>query len=152
MVEFSTGFRLKSERFEGEIGYCIWGHGAERIECIEKFRKQWGIAGKSKEGDKFARSASLSTICCQAATDAENRVFGSDDGDPIFIPICESDLDLDSAACPGALNHIVHCAGGFIHEGESVDALVGLGIFYEIPQKNSALKTWGLWVKFGGSF
>jgi len=148
MVEFSTGFRVKAKRFEGEVGYSIWGHGAERIECIERFRKQWGIAGNDP-GDMVVKSASLSTICCRKATPAEE--FDGTAG-PVFIPICESDLDLDSAACPGALNHIVHCAGGFEHEGECVDVLVGLGLYYDIPQKNSALKTWGFWVKFGGSF
>ncbi|MFC1843113.1 hypothetical protein ACFLYU_05650 [Candidatus Dependentiae bacterium] len=147
MFDFSFGFRIKSERFELELGYGIWGHGTERIECIEKFKKQWGIAGIKQEGDTFARSASLSTIGQRIATDAEN-----DADDPTFISICATDLDLDSAASQGALNHIINIAGGFENKGDAVDVFFGVGAYYEGPQKNSALETWGLWLKFGGSF
>jgi len=150
VIDLSMGFRLKSERYEFEVGYNIWGHGSERIECIEKFKHQWGIAGAKQDGDQFARSASLSTICQRKATSAEE--LPEDDPDYAFIPICESDLDLDSAASQGALNHIVHAAGGVEYKGDCVDAFFGFGAYYDYAQKNSALKTWGVWAKLGGSF
>ena len=150
VFDFSTGFRLKSERWEFEIGYNIWGHGSERIECIKKFRNRWGIAGQKQEGDQFARSASLSTICQQRATDEE--LLPQDNENYRFIPICESDLDLDSAASQGALNHKIHIAGGVEYKGDCVDSFFGLGAYYDYAQKNSALKTWGVWGKLGGSF
>jgi len=149
MVDFSIGWRVKGDNFELELGYNIWGHGAERIECIKKFKDEWGIAGVSQPGDDFARSASLSTIGELKATPEEDLPA---DEDPVFVSICASDLDLDSAASQGALNHKFHFAGGFERKGESVDSFFGGGLYYEIPQKNSALKNWGIWVKMGGSF
>jgi len=150
VIDLSMGFRLKSERYELEVGYNIWGHGTERIECIKKLDRQWGIAGEKQEGDQFARSASLSTICHRKATEAEK--LPEDDPDYTFIPICESDFDLDSAAAQSALNHILHVAGGIEHKGECVDGFFGLGAYYDYAQKNGALKAWGFWAKVGGSF
>ena len=151
IVDFSTGFRIKSEHFEAELGYNIWGHGAERIECVRRFECEWGIAGISQDGDQFARSASLSTICHQEATEEED-IPENGEQEPVFVPITDMDLNLDSAESQGALNHKVHAAGGFERKGTSVDVFLGAGAYYEIPQKNSALKTWGAWLKLGGSF
>jgi len=145
IYDFSCGFRLKGEKFEAEIGYGIWGHAAERIECIEKFAKQWGIAGNDP-GDTVVKSASRSSICQRGYASPEEEA-----GDE-FIAICASDLDLDSGASQGALNHIISIAGGFDHKGKCVDAFFGLGFYFDVPQKNSALQTWGAWLKFGSSF
>jgi hypothetical protein len=148
MFDFSFGFRLiKLDKFELEFGYGIWGHGSEKIECVKNFDKEWGIAGKRQPNDTFARSASLSTICEQRATDPEN-----DPNNPVFIPICITDLDLDSGASQGSLNHIVNLAGGFEHVGQAVDIFFGAGAYYEWPQKNSSLENLGVWLKLGGSF
>jgi len=149
MADFSTGLRVKSEKFEFELGYSIWGHGAEKIECVRRFECIWGIAGISQPGDQLARSASVSTICHREATDEENL---PEDQDPTFVPVTDVDVDIYSAEGQGALNHRVHVAGGFEKKGTSVDVFFGAGGYYEIPQKNSALKTAGAWFKLGGSF
>jgi len=147
MVDFSMGWRVKSERYEFELGYNIWGHGEERIECIKRFDREWGIAGKVQDGDLMARSASLSTISECRALEKEKCP-----DDFVFITIRESDLDLNSAASQGALNHTIHAAGGFEYIGCKLAVFFGAGAYYEFPQKNSALKTWGMWFKLGGSF
>ena len=140
VVDFSMGWRVIADKFELEIGYNIWGHGSETIECIKRIERAWGIAGQPLPGDKEARSASMSTIEQRAENDAE------------FVTITDSDIDISSAESRGALNHRVHTAGGLVHRGKTIDAFFGAGAYYEIPQKNSALKTWGIWVKVGGSF
>jgi len=149
VVDFAIGFRVKSESFELEAGYSIWGHGSERIECLHKFDCNFGIAGPILPGDTKARSACLSTICQQKATPDE---LLPENQNPKFCCVGAADLDVHSAEAPGALNHKAHLAGGFEHKGQRVDAFVGVGAFYEIPQKNSALKMWGVWLKLGGSF
>jgi len=150
MIDFSVGWRIKTERVELEFGYNIWGHGNEKIECIKKFCDQWGIAGRRQKGDVKARSASLSTIYLQKAT--ENEDIDQEDENFEFIPIEECELDLDSATSQSALNHRVHAAIGFEHKGNKIDGFFGAGGFFEFPQKNSALQLWGFWVKLGGSF
>jgi hypothetical protein len=148
IFDFSCGFKLiKLNKFELELGYGIWGHGSEKIECVKNFDQEWGIAGIKQPGDTFARSASLSTIAQQIATDVEN-----DPTDPVFIPICITHLDLDSGAAQGSLNHIIDLAGGLEHVGEAVDVFFGAGVYYEWPQKNSSLENLGAWLKLGGSF
>jgi len=151
MVDLSMGFRFKTEHTELEVGYNIWGHGEEKIECLQKFTKCWGIAGLQQEGDTKPRSASLSTICSREATAAE-KTEDQASSEFKFIPIDECDLDKDSAASQGALNHRVHVAFGYEGPGDKVNGFVGLGGYYEIPQKNSALKNYGFWFKLGGSF
>lgn len=154
-VDFSTGWRFKTASYEGEFGYNIWGHGDEKLECIEDFpHGRFGIAGNPQEGylpegcNKNV-TASKSTIQEQASNDTQ-IVNGM--REPLFVPITLSDLDINSAASQSALNHKIHGFLGWHSDpAKKIEGFVGAGFFYDIPQKNSALKLWGVWLTFGAS-
>ncbi len=135
MFDFSGGWRIQNEQFEVELGYNAWGHGDEHLKLRRKFTEVFGIAGSRAD-----ITASQSTINQQATDDA------------MFTPVTETDLDLDSAASRSALTHKAFLAGGVKKIGRKIDSFIGAGALVEIPQKNSALKNWGIWGKLGAAF
>ncbi len=135
MFDFSAGWRVQNDRFEVELGYNAWGHGDEHLRLRRTFTEVFGIAGSTAD-----ITASQSTISEQAADDA------------MFTPVMESDINLDSAASRSALTHKAFLAGGVKKIGKRMDSFIGAGTFVEIPQKNSALKNWGIWGKLGATF
>ncbi len=156
-VDFSTGLRAKTEPLDFELGFNIWGRGTERILCAKHFPEgKFGIAGVNSGYDECITTclqpatASLSTIKCQAPNDMAciNGVRQN-----VFIPIRECDLNLNSGAAQSSLNYKFH---GFLgwHSGKEkkMEGFIGTGFFYDIPQKNSCLKLWGAWLKFGSAF
>jgi hypothetical protein len=154
VVDFSTGWRIKTDKAEFELSYNVWGHGDEKLTlrcpllALHKCER-YGIAGTGSmlvKGQSVATSANKSTISCLADNDLDSN------NNPEFIPIKESDIDLKSGAATSALNHKVQLVAGIVHKGKKIDGIMGLGFFVDIPQKNAALKLWGTWVKFGGSF
>ncbi len=149
MVDFGFGFRIKKGELELELGYGIWGKGDEKLdELICPFPTIYGIAGKSEPGDTKPRTANLSTINTLEYT-ADEEVA---DPNQTFVPILESDLDLHSGISRSVINHRVHLSLSSKHEGKKIDGTFGAGFFYELPQRNSSLKQWGLWGKVAASF
>lgn len=149
--DFSAGFRFIKNSFEAEIGYDIWGHGQERLylsckcpsnSCAPKF----GIAGPVTSEDDCPVTASTSTICRQGVADVDA------DGDPLFVPISDNDLDPFSAAAQSTFNNKFHVSLGFVREGKLWDTLFGVGFYYDMPHSNRALKVMGGWGKIGVSF
>lgn len=143
-VDFSTGWRLQKDWFEFEFGYNVWGHSSEKITLQQGFDTCWGIAGQGTIEDVCAgiapATASCSTINCQAPNDDE------------FVSIRETDLQLQSAEGHSSLNHTIHFALGGTRRCEDYGMFVGVGIFAEWPEKNSALQLLGMWAKLGATF
>jgi hypothetical protein len=134
-ADFSTGLRIKNEHIEFELGYNLWGHTAERLELLCPFPHGYGI-----QGSTAAVTASGSTIKTLTANDSS------------FVEITESDLNMNSAAAQSVITHKMHLSLGLTRETEKVASFAGVGAFYELPQRNGALKLWGIWAKFGLGF
>ncbi len=147
IFDFSMGWRLKTEWLEAEIGYNLWGKSNEIVELRSPLDhpcqcfNNCGIAG-----DAPNTTASESTISQRAANDVDDK------DNPVFIPIRENNIDLDSAEGGSIQNHKVHFSFGATHHSESADGIWGAGAFIDMPKKNSTPRTWGAWVKFGATF
>ena len=139
-ADFATGFRIKRGSFELEIGYNLWGHGDERLEFYpcEGIKEGYGIAGSL--GETTPKTASASTIDTLADNDAS------------FTEITENDINFCSGIARSAINHRAYIALSSSSSGRKVDGMFCAGVFFEFPQLNSALKTWGLWGKVGAAF
>lgn len=132
-IDFQTGWRFISEKFEFELGYELWGRGNERVKIHSDFQQVFGIAGTN------GASASESTIANQASND------------PIFTTFKESDIDLCSAAASSALNHKLTCSLGYLKKGVNTDLFFTIGGASEYAQKNAALSVWTIWIKAGAT-
>lgn len=146
-VDLSAGFRFQSGMIEGEIGYNLWAHGDEEIRLRREFAPRWGIAGDGAlvPGTYVSATASKSTIATLAPNDLDSN------NHPTFVPIKESDLDLNSGAARATVAHRGHFAVGIRFGQETIQGLVGIGGFFEIPQENTGMKNWGVWFKIGAS-
>ena len=143
LMDIAMGFRIKGQRAEFEIGYSLWAHGREKVE-VACFDEIYGIAGNGPldptAATPVASSASLSTIKDQAPNDV------------VFVVVLKRDIDHESGSSKAALNHKAHMSLGYTNKGNRVDGFLGIGAFYEIPQKNTALQNWGFWLKCGAVF
>jgi hypothetical protein len=153
-IDFSTGLRLQSAHAEFEVGYNIWGHGREKLCLACRFEPNYGIAGdqtlaECTSGFAFgshAITASGSTIKERGQNDVNA------DGQCVFVPIGEHDLDMQSGATDGAINHKIHASLGFFSHGEKIDGLLGFGIFFDMPQRHTALQLIGGFAKCAAAF
>jgi len=147
-VDMTFGMRFKMKELEVEAGYGIWGRGDGRLEwkydC--QFPEIYGIAGKWTLGDTEPKTASASTIDTLADNDKD-----ADDNDT-FVTIKPQDVCLRTGADKSVINHRVHVALSKNHIGEKIDGMFCAGAYVEMPQRNSSLKLWGLWGKFGTAF
>ena len=147
-LDLSTGFRFKNGMLDAEVGYGLWAHGTEKLKFRRKFPAIYGIAAKpgdlTKEG--LPATASRSTISHLAETDKDT------DGNFIFVPIHENELDFCSGASRETLVHRFNVALGLSQRGDCSNGFFGVGAYGEFPQNNAALVQWGFWAKFGAAF
>lgn len=130
--DLAFGFRWQFGGLQAEIGYALWGHGTEILELVDNFSPDYGIAGST-----LTSSASESNIATLAANDTT------------FTPITQADLNLLSGAAGSVITNRINGALGYICFGEKLDALFGIGVFFEVPQNNAMVKQWGVWGKTG---
>jgi hypothetical protein len=153
MVDVSVGGRFLYRGFDLEAGYDLWAHGQERLELKQCLQPIWGIAGAPDPAHpSFATTASKSTICERKANNDMTQFDTDSQGNPIFVPIRDTDLNLRSGATKHTLVHKVHLSLGWGHKGCRFDGFFGIGAWFEIPQDIGALKLAGGWFKMGGSF
>lgn len=145
LADFACGWRVKSEHIEWELGYGIWGHGDEKLQltCSHNCPDdgEYGIAGQAPPGYTQAVTASHSTIQQQSAYDQDQN------GNPVFVGVPDSQLDLLSASSRSALNHKIFISCGYKHAGYCNDWVTGLGFYAEIPQWCTSLQSCGMWLK-----
>jgi hypothetical protein len=147
MVDAAFGIRFLYHGWELELGYNIWAHPAEHLELVHCFPAVYGIAGtKDPNNPIFPTTASKSTIDNLAVNDVNFN------GDPIFVPIGAHDLDLRSGAAKDTLTHKLYGTINYGLKGHTFDGFLGIGGWWEMPQCNTALQLYGLWLKIGGSF
>lgn len=151
MCEFNTGWRWITDSIEAEVSYMLWGHGTERLLLVCPFKEEWGIAGVgplSLDCLGCAASASNSTISTLAPNDVDIN------GNPVFVTIKASDIDLLSAESRSAIAHRINASIGFHSFGTYTGGFLNFGGYYEWPQPHftSSLQVWGVWAKFGASF
>ncbi len=157
VIDISTGFRLQNSFMQAEFGFNIWGHGHERVELLcgcQGWAQDYGIAGNPAgvstttplAAGSHNVTASASTISTQAANDVNS------DGELVFVPITFHDINNESAGTAGAINYKVHTNIGFYNYGRKVDAFFVVGIFFDLPERPTALPLGGGWAKVGASF
>lgn len=135
VVDFALGLRLATQCIEAEIGYGIWGHGTERTNLNTPFTHVFGIAGSAP-----GKTASKSTIAFQAPDDLD------------FVPITRFDLDRESGESNGGFAQRALMSLGWMHKGNSIDTILGVGGSVDVPFETSLLQLWKVWVKLSATF
>jgi len=135
VVDFAIGWRLGTESIEAEIGYGIWGHPTERTNLNNPITESFGIAGSAP-----GKTASRSTIAQQAPDDLD------------FVPITTFDLDRQSGESSGGFAQRALLSFGYIHKGNTVDSVVGIGGSFDVPFETALLQLWKVWLKLSLTF
>ncbi len=148
MADFSIGLRFQSDMIEFEVGYDLWGHTTELLELRCPFPETYGIAGDATgltpadlPPGVYNVTASKSTISNQAANDVNS------DDQPIFIPIRQQDLDLNSAAAQRALDNTFHVGLGVHKWGIPPTLFLGLALSLNTRTIMEHYKIWVVGLK-----
>jgi hypothetical protein len=148
--DLTTAFVYRDcKGFQAELGYHFYARQAEEVKLAKTWKKTRAIASIIKNGEFIAGGISRDN-----ATINEYLRIGNDtvDGQEVYKPIEESDLDFDSASHPGVLSHTGYGALSYNWDNCKHPKFVGLGGSYEFSSNNSALSRWMLWARFGISF
>jgi hypothetical protein len=129
-----------------DLGYNLWGRTRDHIEVIGTIPENtFGIAGLSgTAGIDRNRTASTTQI------NGTNATVLDPVGLPIFIS--NKDLDIESAAHPGAFSHGFFVHIGYLWDINYVQPFVGIGAEVEFSGTNKSLKMGHIWGKVGVSF
>jgi hypothetical protein len=164
--------------FQGEIGYNFWARQAEKVKLKDCWVEGPAIAQlnidnelvldrNGKAGiDKLSNIGNNNVgLNCALFNDL---VCAEEDTACVFVGQCVcgaavqefndanrikvTDLNLNSAAHPGAMSHTIYGALGYCWDECDWPMLVGVGGSYEFTGVNTALNRWLVWGKFSVSF
>lgn len=159
-VNMTTALVYNQCGFQGEIGYNFWARQAERVTLNEPWTLGPSIAALNLASGTVANQTNrLSNIgdnnlgagCGGVAAtptganinllDATGAVISSR-----LIQLC--DLNLNSAAHPAAMSHVVYGSLGYCFDC-CWPIFAGIGGSYEFTGVNTALNRWTVWGKLG---
>jgi hypothetical protein len=127
-----------------DAGYNLWGRTRDHIEVIGIIPPNtYGVAGTSGTAANKNSTASFTQIDGAFAGNL----------DPLGpVTISNADLDIESAAHPGAFTHGFFFHIGYIWDTPFVQPFIGLGTEIEFSGMNKAFKIGRVWGKLGISF
>lgn len=130
MADVAFGWSLYYKNFGFELGADIWGHNEERVQLLDCFVEDFGIAGTIP-----GSTSSFSDIAHQAPND------------DFFVPVTIFDIDFASGRSGSALNYLFYGTAAYFKNNECKETILSGTFFYEIPQKRGALGKWGISLK-----
>ena len=125
-------------------GYNLWGRSRDHIELVGTIPENtFGIAGLTgTSGPNVNTTASLTQI------NGVNAAIA--DPTPVFIS--NADIDIESAAHPGAFSHGLFVHIGYIWDFAMIQPFIGIGSEIEFSGTNRSFKMGHFWFKTGFSF
>jgi hypothetical protein len=142
--------------FTAELGYGFWARQREKV----KLKDPWveGPAIANLDRDAFSPGGNIGTrnIVNRLSNIGDDNLGAgvlyrdNTDGSENQVTIIrEQDLNLQSAAHPCAISHLVYLTAGYHWDDYCYPMYAGLGGSYEFSAVNTAVNRWTLWGKFG---
>lgn len=129
--------------FVFDIGYNLWGRTRDHIEIIGTIPENtYGVAGLSGTGANAQLTASTTQI-----SGANASLL-----DPTAVYISNTDINVRSAAHPGAFSHGIFFHANYIFDTRYVQPFLGVGTEVEFSGTNKAFKMGHFWFKTGFCF
>ncbi len=132
-------------KFQGEVGYNLYALQGERVRLIDRFP-----TGLATVGFNNATLYPDPNFITRKSDIGDNNQNIPAPGQPGALPnetIEEDNLNLLSAAHPGALSNLVYFSMGYQWDTLKFPLAAALGASYEISGKNTALTRWLIWGK-----
>ncbi len=139
--DFNAALVYESCGFQGELGYNFWARQGEKVTLKRPFVPGPAVLDLSTDGVDINRLSNIG-----------NDNAGAGTAYTTATAIRAEDLDLDSAAHPATISHIIYGSMGYRWEDMCWPLFVGLGGSYEFDSLNTSLERWNIWGKIGVSF
>ena len=136
---FNTAFVYTHCDFMAELGWNFFARQREKVEL-----QNWAGAAQVKDIGGAGNTNTARTI--------KNNYPDSFVDVADYQALALSDLNLDSAAHPAVLSHIIYGAIGYNWSDRCYPTFIGLGASYEFAHVNTAISHWTVWGKAGISF
>jgi hypothetical protein len=132
---FDTMISYMGSKYYGGVGYSTFVRQAEKVELAKAWQyTEASITAYDLLLDDMNRFRTIGTA--YADLDVTN--------DALLAPIGEIDIDLNSAAHPSSVSHMVHANLGYHDKTRRYPFIVEAGASYEFSRQNTALNRWAL--------
>lgn len=132
---FDTSIGYVGSKYYGSAGYSTFIRQAERVELA----KAWQYTDASITEYQFTANESNRFRTVGTAFNDLDEV-----GQALAVKISEIDIDLNSAAHPSSVSHMVHANLGYHDKTRRYPFVVEAGASYEFSRQNTALNRWAL--------
>lgn len=138
--------------FHAELGYNFWARQAERAKLKDEWTNEVALLNVDPNAYTGGTYGSLNVVNRLSNVGDDNTGTGveystGENGNAIRL----QDLNLQSAAHPAAMSHIVFLTAGYEWDDYCYPIYAGFGGSYEFSGVNTAVNRWTLWGKFGVS-
>ncbi|NBO99617.1 MAG: hypothetical protein EBU90_05755 [Proteobacteria bacterium] len=131
---FDTSIAYIGAKYYGGAGYSTFVRQAEKVELAKAWQyTEAAITDYGANGEATNRFRTIGTLFTDLNQTLANR-----------IAISEIDIDLNSAAHPSSVSHMVHANLGYHDKTRSYPFIVEAGASYEFSRQNTALNRWAL--------
>lgn len=131
-----------------ELGFNLFARQAEKAELACRWQEGPGIVGIDTNDAAVLHTKRVASMPIYIPASS----FVGVDTNPTYIPIKETELNLQSAAHPACLSHTIYGAMGYRTTACDCPWFLGIGASYEFSADNTALTRWLAWGKGGVSF
>ena len=139
---FDTAISYIGAKYYGGAGYSTFIRQAEKVELAKAWQHtDASITDYGVNGEATNRFRTIGTDFSDLNEALANRVT-----------ISEIDIDLNSAAHPSSVSHMVHANLGYHNKTRSYPFIVESGASYEFSRQNTAMSRWALWANVRVSF
>ncbi|MFS8507113.1 MAG: hypothetical protein LVQ75_03220 [Candidatus Babeliales bacterium] len=140
---FDTMISYMGSKYYGGVGYSTFVRQAEKVELAKAWQyTEASITAYDQAGDDINRFRTIGT----AYTDLDQDTVTT------LLPIGEIDIDLNSAAHPSSVSHMVHANLGYHDKTRRYPFIVESGASYEFSRQNTAMSRWAVWANVRVSF
>jgi hypothetical protein len=132
---FDTMLSYVGSKYYGGVGYSTFIRQAEKVELAKAWQyTEASITAYDLTADDMNRFRTIGT----AYADLDET------DDALLAPIAEIDIDVNSAAHPSSVSHMVHANLGYHDKTRRYPFIVEAGASYEFSRQKTALNRWAL--------
>jgi hypothetical protein len=141
-VDAVAGFTYSLGGLTVDLGYNLWYHGKESLTL----RDTWN-------DDRFVYLTSDGVTAPVIFGLTGTTLLTETNPNPLVKKLTQkATLNMDAATTPVQLSHKILAGAGYAFQEWEYPLMFGVGAFYEIPNNNAVIRSWGAYCKAGIAF
>jgi len=149
-----------THNFQGELGYHCYMRGEEGVRLVKPWCAEPALAALwysnnqfiSSQGRRVSRSAATINNYTNIYNDTKELSATLSESNDTYVPVQESQLNLESATHPAIVVHAIYGSVGYGWYDLAIPTFLDIAGSYNFGYGNAVLDYWKLWFKLGIAF